>query len=499
MRFLAPRPKLKEMKELSRLSMLFLLGLSAAGAQAAPASVPTVAGPLVELRRGPLFDAPTQGLARTWGPALAPGTPFRVERVYGRWLYGTPQPPDRMLEKDFAKPGWVFSRALLLPGDQDTLPPALVQEGRGVLYHGRLAWRALGVGKEPLRSPLDFFESLTLSKRTLEAFARQDETPLGWALPPPLPFWPMPSAFAAGEEADPSKEAPMGLSGTDLGFLDQEFQVLQTEKEKARRAQAARKLHPPQSPPLGEKTRTAILGRFMMQKYLELPPLTHEEVDGYIYMRATARRALDGCPAPVRAYWAKRRWNHFRVYRLKSRSEQRQPWLEVVMPGGYVGISAKAIELAGNEAEMAFLLVRPLVKELRVKRKGTAPSIKGWPASLESLSEEAWSRSIKSHSTRDSENLDVADEIAVDMQALECISRAGYRPMAGLSYLRKLAASRSEPWASWFNEHYIGTDYRIDRVATLLNEALAKRSFPAGTASNPKRFSTAARHWNLLP
>src|SRR5690606_14077245 len=102
----------------------------------------------------------------------------------------------------------------------------------------------------------------------------------------------LPEARAADEEEAPS----LGLSGTDLGFLDQEFRVVQAKKGEAKRKREAKKLRPPPTPPLGPITRTAVLGRFMMQKYLELPPLTHEEVDGFIYMRATALRALEGCP-----------------------------------------------------------------------------------------------------------------------------------------------------------------------------------------------------------
>src|SRR5690606_10259052 len=103
----------------------------------------------------------------------------------------------------------------------------------------------------------------------------------------------------------------------------------------------------------------------------------------------------------VQDYWKDRRWNHFRVYRMKSRPEVPHPWLEVALPGGYFALSARAIELAGNESEFAFLLVRPMVKEMRIHRKKTAFQPKSWPAELENLSEEIWSHALKAQSTKE--------------------------------------------------------------------------------------------------
>lgn len=483
------------MKALFRTYASILLGpgLLLATAHPALAANPTVSGPWVDLRKAPLFEAPAQPLAPTWGPALDVGTAFRVQKVYGRWLFGSPEPPARMRQKDFAPPGWVFSRTLLLPGDKDTLPAPLVREARAVLYHGRPAGTRANAAAA---KAMDFYESLTLSRGTLDAFRRQDEAAL--ALPFSLPkLFSFASATASAEETP--GDAPVGLSGTDLRFLDQEFKVILDEKSRQARAAESKKLHPPKAPALDGPARLGILGRFMMQKYFETPSLTHEEVDGFVYMRATALRALEGCPAQTRNFWQNRRWNHFRVFRLRSRPEQPNPWLEAALPGGYFAFSARAIELAGNEAELAFLLVRPLVREPRLKRPVPKMEAKNWPAGLDPSAELAWSQALKAQSTKDSDHLDVADEIAVDLAALECISRAGYRPLAGLSYLRKLHGKRAEPWAEWYREHYLGTEYRLDRVSELLDEALAKKSFPAGTATNPKRFSTAARHWNLLP
>lgn len=478
------------MKALSPLFSATILSLTSLGAFAAPGA--SISGPFTQLRQAPVFGAKTQELAKNWGPALPIGQEFRVQKVYGRWLYGTPEPLARMPEKEFAKPGWVFSRMLLLGNDEDTLSPALIKSSRAVIFHSREAGKKISFRHEPL----DFLESLTLSKGTMKAFSGQDEKGLGRIQFPTL----MPIAYAE-EAAKETTEAPpsLGLSGTDLNFLDQEFSVIQEKKNAEEKKRLSKKLYPPKSPAIDNGIRTAILGRFMLEKYLETPPLTHEEVDGFIYMRATAMRALEGCPKEIRNYWQNRRWNHFRVFRMKSRPEIAHPWLEVALPGGYFAFSGRSIDLAGNESELAFLLVRPLVRELRLKRKKPNFSAKTWPRDLETESEEIWEETLKSQSTKESANLDVADEIAVDLTATECISRGGYRPLGGISYLRKLITKREEPWARWFNQNSIGLEYRIERLATVLETALATKKFPEGQATNPKRFATASRHWNLLP
>jgi hypothetical protein len=489
------------MKPFSTLVLLAPLFLAPFPAGAAPD--PVISGPWVELRTAPLFEASVQKLAPVWGPALPVGNDFKVEKVYGRWLYGTPASLPKMKSAQRAKAGWIFSRMLLVPGDEDSLSPDIVQAGRSVLFHGRDAWKKLGLGQAPLYSSLDFFESLTLSKGTLKAFRAQDEAPMAWlpSLPPLLPslFSASTDARAADGSVVEEKAPSMGLTGTDLGFLDQEFQSKQEKLDQNAKERLSKQLKAPKPSPLNDRIKTALLGRFMLNKYFSMPPLTHEEVDGYIYMRATAMRALDSCPKSVREFWKGRRINLFRVFRLQSRPEIAHPWLEVALPGGYFAYSAKAIELAGNEAELAFLLVRPLVKEMRVRRTKPKFAKKPWPAALNNLSEELWDVELRAQSTKDSENLDVGDEIAVDMAAVECISRAGYRPRAGISYLQKLASHREAPWAAWFVEHSIGLDYRLERVAALTDEVIAQKRIPEGVVTNPKRFATAARFWNLMP
>ncbi len=505
--------KLEEMKAfffsrpLIRRCILALLvpiaavALSSTGrpALAAAAEDPVVAGPLTELRKAPLFTSEIIPLAKTWGLALPMGTRFQVQKVYGRWVFGKPSALSGMHARDFAPPGWLYSRTLLMPGDSDTLAPSVVQSSRALLFHARALWKKLELGKAPLRSSLDFLETLTLSRGTLAAFSKPEEGPASsrW-----LPFQENFLPEASAEEAGKSEEgtsAPMGLTGTDLSFLDQEIEVLQSKKKNETIKRIAKKLKIPPAPILDDTIRRGLLGRYLLERYLELPPLTLEEVDGFIYMRATAQRALLGCPKQIQDHWKKRRWNFLRIYRLKSRSEEKNPWFEIALPGGYFALSGRAIELAGNEAELAFLLVRQLVRDLHV----TAPALhfnkKSWPGSLKEQSEEVWDKMLKSQSTKDSENLDVSDEIEVDMQAIECLGRAGYRPLAAIAYLKKLTLNREQPWAAWFTKHSIGLEYRIERVLALTQESLAHQKFPEGKDSQTKRFAAAAKQWNILP
>jgi hypothetical protein len=436
-------------------------------------------------------------LAKTWGPSLPVGSEFQVEKIYGRWLYGTPRPLKNMKPGDYAKPGWVYSRMLIVPGDVDSTSKVVVDRSHAILYHSQDAWKKLKLDNKP---GMDLLESLVLSRATLTAFQRQDETASSpsW-LPSQFHFFSLLSNAEAAETNEAKDAAPLGLTGTNLTFLDQEFAVAKKEKQQHEKSRLAKLLRPPPVPKLDLGVRTGILGRFMLQKYFELPALSQEEVDGQIYMRATATRALEGCPKKIRDFWKNRRWNMFRIFRLKSRPEIKHPWLDLSLPGGYFTMSARAIDLASNEAELAYLLIRPLVLEARLKRPAVKLSAKGWPESLQAQSELVWDRTLRAQSTRDSENLDVADDIAVDLSALECVSRAGYRPAAGLNYLRKLSSHREDSWAKWFVDHSIGLDYRLEQVTSQLDSALAQQKFPGGQITNTKRFGLASSRWNLMP
>ena len=175
---------------------------------------PLTAGPFTELRKSPLFQAPALSLAKTWGPAIPPNTPFQVEKVYGRWVFGRPTPLAQMKAKDFAPSGWVFSRNLLIRGDTDTINPLILQQGRSVIYHSR------ALNSKEIHPALDFLETLVLSKRTLEAFSRPESNATG-------------NGFKFFPEAHAEEENPgMGLTGTELNFLNQEIRVLQERRDR---------------------------------------------------------------------------------------------------------------------------------------------------------------------------------------------------------------------------------------------------------------------------
>jgi hypothetical protein len=452
---------------------------------ASSADDPVIGGPLVDLRKAPTFMAASIPMAKTWGVAPPVGTVFQVEKVYGRWIYGQPEPLPHMRAADFSPPGWVFSRALLLPGDADTLPSGVIAQGRSLLYHARATWKKLGWESDGL----EFLEGLVLSKRTLAAFSIS-ETPA-----PNAGVKIIPEAFAS-ESAPP---APLGLTGTDFSFLDQEVKVVRNRHALETRVRDSKHVRVPATPSIDDRTRTALLGRYMLERYLELPPLSMEEVDGHVYMRATAMRALEGCSAKVKNYWKDRRWGYFRVYRLKSRPELKHPWFEVSLPGGYFALSGRAIELAADEAELAFVLARQLVRETRIKRPPVHFAKQSWPETLSAKAEQLWDQALKTQSTKDSAGFDVADEIAVDQEAIACIANAGYRPMSAIAYLRKLAFNKDQPWAAWYEKHAIGLDYRIERLTTLTQDAVAQQQIPDGKDARAKRFASAVKQWNILP
>lgn len=458
--------------------------------RAQAAELPVLSSPFAELRKAPLFQADRLPLARTWGPALPVGTEFQVEKVYGRWVFGKAQPLANMKAADQAPSGWLFSRHLLVPGDSDTAYPTQVKTARSVLYHSGEARPKL-FGKDAPSFPPDFLETLTLSQKTLAAFSLP-ENPKAASFPSLVPE-------ALASEKD--KPAPLGLSGTELSFLEQEISVIKAKKQAEKRARERKKLKVPSPPPLDSAAKVGMLGRYMFERYLDLPPLSMEEVDGYIYLKATAQRALNGCPVAVQDHWKKRRWNFFRIFRLKSRPEQKHPWFELALPGGYFGVSARSIALAGDEAELAFLVVRQLVREhhLASRRKAPTFNMKAWPRSLTPLSEEFWEAYLQDQSTKEAKGIDVSDEITVDMKAIECISRAGYRPMAAVAYLKKLLINKDQSWAEWYAKNSIGLEYRTNRVTELAQEAVAQHKFPEGKESMEKRFASAARQWNLMP
>jgi hypothetical protein len=470
------------------------LGISAQANQE-----PVVAGPLTPLRKAPVFESETVYLSKNWGPAIPMDRPFRVEKVYGRWLYGTPEPLPRMQASEFASPGWVFSRFLLKPGDADTTTKKVRSELQGILYHSEKIWEQLGISKDPQLLAWNFYENLVLSKGALQQFQQQDQSKAEIEnLPSPNDAAPLLSYFLTPfANAEPAAES-VGLTGTDLSFLDQEFQVVQQKKIEQKKKLEALKLKPPGAPPLTEQVKLALLGRYIASQHLQVPPLNHEEVDGFFYLKAVAKRALQGCPQKVQKFWQDRHWNFFRFYRTKN-SPVAYPWQEVSLPGGYFGLSAKAIDLAGDESELAFLLIRQLVRESRLKFPKVKFPAKDWWRLLPEKSEDIFAARLKAQSGKFSDNLDVSDEIQIDLIAAECLAKSGYQAQSAHIFLRRMLMQREERWSQWYFQQAIGFEYRTEQVGERLKKEMELQKWNPDGVRNQKRFASVVKQWNLMP
>lgn len=467
----------------------FLLTLWASAALAsAPASLPRVAGPWAHLRKSPLFGSETVAVAPVWGVSLPRNVEFRIEKAYGRWLWGAPLPLRLMKPKDFAPKGWIYSRMLLPPGDESLASPSQWDHTQLVSHYSRQAWKAIGVSpEENTRALPEFLDGLAVSRKTLAAFRNQDEVGLSFRLPQ---FSLVPFAHA---EADPS----LGLSGADLKFLDEEVRVVKEEKKKEELVRIARILRAPPVAPINDKIREGVVGRHLLATKFSLPALSHEEVDGNIYLRAIVHRSLDGCSKAVKDYWKDRPWQILRVLGWAGTTEHTKEWVQAELPGGYFTLSARAINQAQNEAELAWLALRPLVRSVRMKK----PQLKfgKWPASLPALAEESWDPLLRAQSPKDAAGVDVGDELAVDDVTFQCLAAAGYDPGAGLGYLRRLSVAREESWAKWFFEHHIGFDYRLQRANELLLQGQSRGKIKKASVLNSRRFKAASRLWNVVP
>ena len=459
--------------------VLALVGTSAAHAK--PPSTPTVAGPWVHLRKSPLFAAQTHRLAPTWGSSIPAGTEFVIEKAFGRWLYGRPLPPRQMKAKDYPPSGWIYSRMLLPPGDSSTLSKAQFEASQLSIYYSHLL-------KLNVSPTMDFLESIVLSRRTLAVFRNHDEQAK----------WNLPSLFPSAW-AESKKEIELGLSGTDLDFLQEEIKVAQKEKQKAAVIRQSKILKIPVVKPLTDNIREVILGRYLASENLRLPPLIHEEIDAAVYLRAVTQRTIEGCPKEILSHWENKRWVIFRILGLKSEEPKDRSWQQLEMPGGTFATSAKAIDVAESEAELAYLLARPLVRSLSLPKLKITLDQKSWAKDLQDQSADLWQKIVRNQSLRDSTGIDAADELYVDKITMQCLARAGYNASAALSYLKRLSIAREEKWAKPFFEHFIGFDYRLQRVAELRNEGLADGSIKQGGVLNKKRFQAAAKLWNILP
>ncbi len=460
---------------------IFLASLAATQAIAKDAPLPKVAGPWTQLRKSPLFEAPLERLASTWGPSIPAGTEFVIEKAYGRWLYGHPLPLRNMKRKDYAPNGWVYSRMLVPENDGAILSAKQFETFQlGIYYSHTLGFKA------PLL--MEFLESMVLSRRTLAVFRNQDE----------VTKLELPSLFSSAWGADKG-DPELGLSGTDLEFLRQEVKVVQQEKKKAEKVRISKILKAPKVKPLDDGLRRVVLGRFLAADNLRFPELLHEEVDGAVYMRAITERALEGCSDKVLKSWKDRRWVVLRILGIKGEKDSERNWHQLELPGGTFVVSARAIDTAQNEAELAFLLLRPLIRSTVLKFKLPKFSPKTWAEEVKEHHEEIWTAVNRSQSLRDAEDLDAADELEVDKLTMQCISRGGYDSAAAISYLQHLSLAREETWSKPFFDHFIGFDYRLKRIGELRAEGIAKGEIKAGGTFNKKRYTAVAKLWNVLP
>jgi hypothetical protein len=480
LRFLGLAPKLLEMTLFFLLSLLALSNHSLAH--------PRIGSPWAQMLKEPLLQAEPLSLAPTWGPALPIGNDFRVEKVFGRWLFGTPAPLSRMKQKDFSPKGWIYSRHLLAPGDRNAESEMALAEVRSTIFFSRLEIK--GTAGDQIR----FLDSLVLSQRTLQALSTQDERAISlWNGDRTLSeLWGSKIAWA---------EEGVGLVGSDLNFLKEEWDSILRKRAAAERERKLRTLQAPAPPKRTRATDLSIQGRKLLLENFRPAPLSPEEVDGHLYMRALSMRALNGCEPAVQAYWKNRSFRPFRVLNLKNQSSELRPWIELALPGGVFVYSARAMDMAANEAELAFLLVRSLVREFQLSRLGDSkesadPATKT-PVKTPPLP--SWSDAVNRQSSKINPAIDVGQETAADLAAIRCIGGAGYRPMAGLNYIRRLASEREQPWARWPLEHQIGWTIRVDKTQAEMGTLLKTGEIKEGSATNPKRFATALRFWNVIP
>ena len=460
---------------------LFLASALFAVPAVANSQSPQIASAWAQLRKEPRFDAPKVPLSALWGVSLPLGNVFRVEKLYGRWIYGTPAPLAKMKAKDYAKAGWVYSRMLLPPNDSPTQERAELELIQRTNFYASLAWKKLGLDPEVgANRHLSFLEALVLSRRTMQAFRQSDESLQGsWN------FSLFPAALA--------EEKSLGLVGPKIDFLTQEFQVLEGERKKEEQRRELLILKAPSMKPLDNPAKDRILARFLVQRYMELPSLSHEEIDGSLYMRAITLRALEACPTEVQKYWKNKSWSILRF--LQLRGEGGKSWKQIALPGYTFAVSAKAIDSATNEAELAYLLLRPMVSLAQRNYQAKKQLSGQWPMNLSENAGSAWQNSRHVLSSKHTEGVDVADEIAADKTSLECLAKAGYAPQAALNYLRRMILAKEE---KDFHEQSIGLEYRLEKFEEFLLQAREKNLFPLNGAVNSKRYTQALRFWNVL-
>lgn len=459
----------------------------------ASSNLPRIEAPGAELRKSPLFESETLKLAPVWGEFLPAGNRFQIERSYGRWLFGGPAPLAGMNTKDQAPNGWVYNRMLVAPGDAPSLSGAVIARWQTAEIHAQKAQTALGLTNSiSALLTLRFLGSLVLSENTLEALEKLDEkdsTALNWESL--FEAFTIPSANAARKNAK-----ALGFAGANLDFLQAESRKLEAKRNREREQALAKILKPPVVPPAEAVDKNFFFGRYLAYRNFELPSLSHEEVDGHLYLRAITTRTLRGCANETKNFFMERFWNAVRVRTMIGRPAGENLWFQFALPGNLFLHSDQVLRLATDEAELAFALIRPLVMTAKVGEIDWAFSEK-WLESLPKQAGDAITRLRNQHSSRFNPNLDVAADLAIDLAAIQCLAAAGYRASAGLSYLAKLRTARESDWASWFMSTNVGLDYRLERLEKDLQLRIKEGTIRNGMVTNKRRLLAAQKLWNL--
>ncbi len=449
-----------------------------------------VSGGLVDLQKAPLFYSKSYSLAKTWGPSIPLDNAFSVKKTYGRWIYGQPVPLKRMLVKDYAPNGWVYSLMLLSSGERASRSKAIRQLIFSSGFYGKDLWKGRKVSWEA-HHYLNFLDSLVLSKKTLDIFS-------GGAVAevPVKPFSLFPLAMAETAE---KKEKGLGLTGVSFHFLREASNQLKKQRAQKRKRVRALKLQPRKVPLPSLEVKKNILGHYLSAKRLVFPRLSHNTVDTHLYLRAITARLLQHCPQSVRKFWKNKHWSTYQIETIQG--EGKDVWSQLTLSGGNFFYSNQALRLAKNEAELAYLLIRPFILTSRLKEIPLKFQ-KSWLPNIYAQEELLWKKQLEYQSTKYNPKLDVGDDIAVDLIASRCLAGEGYDYWAGVEYIKKFrdyqkATEGKKSSAVWDYNQFKGLNYRLENVIRRLKVWEKSNNLSGVRKKNVKRFQIARSLWNF--
>lgn len=462
----------------------------------ASADDPIVASSFVELHKNPNFFSQKEPLHKVWGPALRFGGTFEIEKSFGRWVYGRPTPLPRMKKAQYAPKGWVFNRFLLpqyaTPVHDDNIRNLIFH----LQYHGNKAWQKFNFkpGKHEVFA-MQFLENLVLSRENLLRFRQYSEAGMSWR----FDFGGLISSAHAAEKAATTgqKTSSLQLSGANIDFLNESAEQARQQRQQKKQKQEALKLKPPKIDPLNEVMMATILGRYIAQREFRFPALSYEEVDGNQYMQALIRHTLLGCAAEYQHHWQSRYWLALRFDKLAAHSEPTS-FFNMRLPGNLFLYSSRSLATPENEAQLAFVLIRPFILDYhRKNRQKVLLDKKRWPNQVITVASNVFNGEKNLQSPKTNSEFDVASDIKIDLETLRCLGNAGYNPNAGVNFLKRLAEYRKQSWATDYFARHPGMDYRIEQVEKRLKQAIATSDITDSKALNTRRFNLAVRIWNI--